>query len=333
VESTTGQPSADLDLSLLDLENNLLENSADFDFFQAYRILTRLNRDLAGIEGHERDISVRPNLSLGYANTDIETIERSEHGYEIISNLAGLYGISSPLPGFYTEELLDNEWEGIDGPREFLDLVQNQLLSKLYDAWLLHKLGHNTVENKQQAYWNLIGALTNNDAIKEDPNSELGQIKLMFGGLFTLYSRSSVALKVLLKSILAVDDIEVREFEQSRSTIPESSRFKLGERNNILGDDAHVGSTIADRNGTVVIGVGPITEQQYTDIFKDESKLALYGRLIKDLVVVPLVLKFEVKVLPDNPGMVLGDRWNTLGETSYLAGVNQEEPNIISLAI
>jgi hypothetical protein len=59
------------------------------------------------------NVRVRPRLGLGFPLRDIEGIEQDEDGrYRIEANFFGLYGVTSPLPTFYTEDLIDEQLQG-----------------------------------------------------------------------------------------------------------------------------------------------------------------------------------------------------------------------------
>lgn len=319
--------------TIFDLKDDLLENGREFDFFQAYRLLLRLNRVSTRSRFEQRDIRVRPNLELGYDDTDVHAVHAldGDKGFEIVTNLAGLYGISSPLPDFYTEELLDYEWDGQDGPRAFLDILHHQLLDKLYHAWRLYRLGQNTVEDRQKSYQQLLASLTNNPTLNDDIDDELSRFKLQFSGLFTLYSKSALGLKTLVRAFLQLPHVRVEQNAERQVRIPDRDRLRLGERSTCLGEDAHLGSQVADRSGAVRIQVGPMSEHHYRKHFLDESRLNLLARLIHEYLVEPLAIQFELLLdLPD-AGTQLGSRWNRLGETSYLT--HPEEHNLTRIFI
>lgn len=306
--------------SIADLKQDLLENGQDFDFFQAYRLLQRLNALSTNSRFDQRDIRVRPNLELGYGDTDIfEILELpGNKGFEVVTNLAGLYGISSPLPDFYTEELLDYEWEGYDGPRAFLDLLNNHLLTKLFDAWRLNRLSQNTIEGRLQDYRRLIASITNNPGLELSPDNELAQQKLRFSGLFSLYTKSATGLRTLLQGYLETDAVEVIEHHRSVSPVPERDRFRLGQQASVLGEDAHIGSRVTDVNSGVSVRVGPIDESVYRDRFVDDGRWLLLTRLVREYLVEPLAVQFELLVHRANGEPGLGQDWNHLGQTSYL---------------
>ncbi|HHO59242.1 MAG TPA: hypothetical protein ENJ64_03290, partial [Thiotrichales bacterium] len=138
------------------IDDILAEGSA-FDFYQAIRLLDRLtpasvcrppvnmpaaeekprrqaktvrrqkktvSRGAGDAAGKLSSIRIRPELNLDYPQADIVAINAlDDGGYEILTTFMGLYGVSSPLPGFITEELLDDEWDEQNAAREFIDIL------------------------------------------------------------------------------------------------------------------------------------------------------------------------------------------------------------------
>ncbi len=89
------------------MKSRLLASGERFSFSQAYRLL----RLLAHREGAQNpSIKVRPNLSLDFPGNDLSEIrEVGTAEYRLTANFLGLYGVTSPLPTFYTEDLLDEQ--------------------------------------------------------------------------------------------------------------------------------------------------------------------------------------------------------------------------------
>ncbi|MGB9701073.1 MAG: type VI secretion system baseplate subunit TssG, partial [Thermodesulfobacteriota bacterium] len=112
--------------SSLNLKLDLLEKGHEFSFFQALRLLRRLTK---GIEqpspegrGH---IKIRPHLSLAFPPADIAQIEENAEdpfSFTVTATFLGLYGSSSPLPTFYTEDLLAEAMEEETVTRDFIDI-------------------------------------------------------------------------------------------------------------------------------------------------------------------------------------------------------------------
>src|SRR5690606_34610108 len=93
----------------------LLARGREFGFFQAVR---QLEAALAGHAriGHlgpvsEERLRLRPELGLGFPTGDIASIDRlpdragQPARYELVSSFLGIYGVSSPMPSYLTEDL------------------------------------------------------------------------------------------------------------------------------------------------------------------------------------------------------------------------------------
>ena len=228
---------AQLTESLKIIESDIIENGSSYDFFQAYRLLQSIN-DTYPITARRpaRKIDVRPELGLGYAESDISEVKLldKQRGYEVVSQLAGLYGVASPLPDFYTEELLDNEWDDLNAPREFLDLLHKQLFPKLYSAWRLYKLNFNAVEKEESSYWQLLYSLLGDT--DDNADESIKKLKLRYFNLFSNKERSTDGLLVIIKDLLNLEKVRIEEFCQQTVKIPHDLLCQLGQRNHQLGE-------------------------------------------------------------------------------------------------
>ncbi len=317
--------------SLKSLEKDILENSSEYEFFQAYRLLEAVNNSYpVSARRPARKIEVRPELTLGYAETDISEIIQldKQGGYEIISQLPGLYGVASPLPDFYNEELLDNEWDDLNAPREFLDIIHKQLFPKLYQAWRLYKLNLNTLERSNDSYWNLLFSLMGDPSSK---NEDTKKLKLRYFSLFSNKERSAAGLKVIISDFLDIDNIEIKEFQHQTVAISEGLRCKLGSQNHKLGD-AHIGSRIEDKTLKVKVIAHEISYSLYQKITKNEKKLAQLKLLLREFLKKPMQIELLINVTLDTSNLILGDCWNQLGVTSTL-GYSQQDIKPINLTL
>src|SRR4051794_9725405 len=114
------------------VEEQLLAHGERFSYFQAIRLL-RLFGKARGMPTDS--LRIRPRLSLGFPENDIERIEpRDSGGYRITANFFGLYGVASPLPTYYTEDLFEEEREGRHATRDFLDVIHHAMYPLLFDA-------------------------------------------------------------------------------------------------------------------------------------------------------------------------------------------------------
>lgn len=304
--------------SLIQLEQDILENGSEYDFFQAYRLLESVNHTYpVSSRRPARKIEVRPELSLGYTEQDISRIVSLDknQGYEIISQLPGLYGVASPLPDFYNEQLLDNEWDEQEAPREFLDIIHKQLFPKLYQAWRLYKLNLNTVERSNESYWNLLYSLLGDPNIE---NNGLKDLKIRYFSLFANKERSKEGVRILISDFLDIENIEIQEFRCQQVNINESLRCRIGYQNNQIGV-AHLGSKILDQSLKISAVATNIPEQQYREIESNTEKMNTLKQLLTEYLKKPLQIDLVMHVVIKEFQVCLGDSWNQLGVTSNLA--------------
>lgn len=317
--------------SLKQLESDILESGSEYNFFQAYRLLESVNQTYpVSARRPARKIEVRPELSLGYSEQDISKINALDknRGYEIISQLPGLYGVASPLPDFYNEELLDNEWDEHEAPREFLDIIHKQLFPKLYQAWRLYKLNLNTVERSNDSYWNLLFSLLGDPNIE---NNGLKDLKLRYFSLFANKERSKEGLRILISDFLDIDNIKIEEFNRQEVSISEGLRCRLGEQNNQIGV-AHIGSRILDQSLRVTAVADNIPEHQYHELQEDTKKLSTLKQLLIEYLKKPLQLDLKLNVEISKSQISLGKNWNQLGVTSNL-GTSMSSKAQTSIAV
>jgi len=152
--------------STINIIEDLQEHSHEYDYFQAVKLLKRYkeaNQEQSSTSRRRRKrekvnettLKIR-ELSLDYADSDINDVYVDNEGnIELTTNFMGLYGISSPLPAYYTEELLDDQWDGDDAPRDFLDIIHQHLYPMLYSAWQKYRFAHQRqiLECTLLVYW------------------------------------------------------------------------------------------------------------------------------------------------------------------------------------
>lgn len=323
--------------SLLELEKDIIDNASQYDFFQTYRLLESVNEAYpTSTRQPKRKIHVRPSLSLAFNNNDVHSVHHLDKklGYEIVTQISGLYGVASPLPDFYNEELLDNEWDELNAPREFLDIIHRQLFPKLYNAWRLYRVNLNTIEKSHNSYWsllyNLLGLPDEADDSQSAPNEIFEKAKLLKIRYFSLFSnkeRSADGLKLLMSDFLDESQIEVIEFDHEEVAIKPELRWQLGSKNTKLGE-AHLGSKIQSQAHKVTIKVSNIEEAKYFALFTDDTWLSTLKLLISHYITRPIKVDLSLDVLPSDNRTQLGTQWNELGKTSVIGHTNKLHQSI-----
>lgn len=315
------------------LEQDLLANSTAYDYFQAVRMIGLLGRRLSknGAGSDNYKLKVSPKLSLDYPSSDISDIHVADREdgkeYSIHTTFMGLYGVSSPLPTYFTEELLDDEWNDIKAPKEFLDVIHQHLYPLLYKAWLKYKFSHNAIERNDVSYWNLLYSLIGIG--DEEVKSAVAQPEslIRYTGLLAQQSRSVVGLQAILQDYFSSYHIDIESCVLRNVSIPAAQRCILGNDNCTLGDNAVLGSHIKDKTGKFTVRIGPLDEMQLIDLKKNKKTLEFIMFVIKSYLVQPLEYDLIFTLTPGTvKGVSLGmNEWSSLGRDSWLGNSGTEE--------
>mgnify|MGYP001574765194 FL=1 len=174
----------------------LLDDGGEFGFFQALRLL-RLR--FPSEKDFVDNVRVRPRLGLGFPLRDIEGIEQDGDGrYRIEANFFGLYGVTSPLPTFYTEDLIDEQLLGHSAGRDFLDILHASLYPLLFRAWEKHRIWIDITERRDVKSLRQLQALIGIADARPEQRDQSNDL-LRYAGLFNQYPRSALGLQQLVK--------------------------------------------------------------------------------------------------------------------------------------
>ncbi len=270
-----------------ELKLDLLKEGHSFSFFQAMRLLRLLHSDSAPdiLNDTSNEISndksenaskqdsiwVRPTLSLGFPAADIETIEELSDGederFEVQANFLGLYGASSPLPVFYTEDLIDEASDDESVAREFIDVFNQRLYQLFYDCCTKYQQAFKVVEegNPQHAerLFCLLGI--GDKEIRSQIPDPYSLIRYL--GLFTQMPRSALGLETLLKDVLKGMDVSVLPCIERKAKIPDDQKLKLGSSSHRLGNNCILGEEVSDRMGKFRLQIGPLDKDEFRGFY------------------------------------------------------------------
>ena len=280
----------------------LLRDGHEFSYFQTLRLLRLFSREgsrKSVFEPIESLIRVRPHLSLAFPPADVKRIEENddEDGprFVAVANFLGLYGSSSPMPTFYTEDLMDEAAEDESTARDFFDVVNGRLFQLLFKCMMkynqfLQIAEEDNDENIERLYC-MLGL---GDAPLRMDLSEPRRL-IRYIGLFTQYPRSALGLQTLLSDALGKAPVNIVPCLYRRAKIPEDQRMKFGGPVGTLGVDAVVGEEIDDRMGKFRVQVGPLKRDLFPKFFPG-------SRLYEDMVALTRLyvldpLEFDMEVI------------------------------------
>jgi len=280
------------------LIDDLLANGHEFTFVQIMRLARRF-LDPAGEMGlpeipWQDRVRVRPELSLAFPASDVAGVDKDGDDLRITATFLGLYGAASPLPTFFTEDLMDEASSDESVCRDFLDIIHQRLYHLWFQCWSKYRLIIRVVEENnpidKERLLCLIGL-----GEKELADSVPDAFSLLrYTGILTQYPRSAMGLKTILRDALGMNNIRIIQNIRRMVSIPDDQRMRMLVSGRRLGMDTVLGSKIADRTGRFRIRIGPLTWREFNDLLpgtpRNDKLAGLTGFYLTD----PLEVELEL---------------------------------------
>ncbi len=324
------------------LKEALITKSRQFSFIQAIRLLKNHLKNEPEEDQGETDalpapsqtswqqaIRVRPELSLAFPGTDIISVEEIDRDgdqapiqmrYQITTAFLGLYGASSPLPTFYTEDLLDEDREDSSVSRDFIDIINTPLYSLLFQVWSKYRLGIKIAEEEDSRCLEQLFCLMGLGSPQMRAEFEDAQSLLRYSGVFTQTPRSAMGLEILLRDALNETCLQIIPCVPRKASIPEDQLCRLGLAACHLGDDCYLGGKIKDRMGKFRVQIGPTDWPTFQEFLPDTARFQKLALLIRAYLDQPLEWDLQVVLAGDQsrPGRLGASSSSRLGWTTWL---------------
>ncbi|NEX17110.1 MAG: type VI secretion system baseplate subunit TssG [Halochromatium sp.] len=335
-DTTLGPEGSNDEIGSVALLGRLLKNPRAFSFAQAVRLL----RQAYGPPGKQGEgvflreqLRVRPELSLGFPPTDmtaIREITKQELGdeevprrFEITATFLGLYGPSSPLPTFYTEELLDEQREDQTVSRDFLDVLNHRFFVFYFLADLHYKLVRRVCTEQDTEVLTRLYALAGlgHPEMLSGPLRDPGSL-LRAIGLLTQFPRSAAGLQHLLMDRLGVP-VEVVQCAPRKADIPLDQRAALGAQASTLGANSHIGTEADAASSKIQLRIGAMDAETFRRYQFGTPDYAELVRLICYFCTQPLEFDLQFLLAPDEaqPASLGSSEWSSLGCNAWMAPV------------
>ncbi len=309
-----------------DLKLTLIKEGRAFSFYQVMRLLRLFDKNTRTGDATyltSANIRIFPNLSLTFPASDVEKIQAIEGDnatrYHVTANFLGLYGSSSPLPTFYTEDLIDEASDDESAGREFINILNHRLYLLLFETWEKYRQFIQVTEEKNPQYierlFCLIG-LGETIHRKEIPDA-LRLLRYM--GLFSQFPRSAAGLKTILEDALGLP-VEVVPCVMRKARIPDDQLLRLGKFGAVLGKSSFVGREIPDRTGKFRLRVGPLSAVDYRRFFPGSDTYNELVMLTNLYLLDPLEYELEVYMQKKQTqtARLGGAEWSRLGMDTWL---------------
>jgi type VI secretion system protein ImpH len=311
-----------------ELKNTLLAEGSDFSFFQVFRLLRCLlppdeRRKLSSAAAMNA-VRVVPNLSLAFPAADVEKVERqggAEGGrYAVVANFMGLYGAASPLPTFYTEDLIAEEAVDESAGRGLFNLINQRLYTLLFNCWSKYRLPLRVLEEDDGDTIERLFCLAGlgEPGFREKLPSPLRLLRYI--GLFTQLPRSALGLQTLLSDAMEGPPVRLTPCVPRMAPIPKDQQLSMGKSGCNLGVNSYLGDRIADRMGKFRIHLGPVSNIDFHRLVPGRANYAWLTLLTGLYVTEPLEYEVELIMAAGEAQSVrLGDPASaTLGVDSWI---------------
>ncbi|WP_269901411.1 type VI secretion system baseplate subunit TssG [Paenalcaligenes faecalis] len=297
------------------LEKHVLGQANRYAFFEVMRSLRQSGLSDSALR---EKVRVRPNLSLAFPDTDLASMVVDEDGiYHIEANFFGLYGVASPLPTFYTEDLIQESMQGDSAMRDFIDIFHTVLYPLLYQAWEKYKLWLSVTEHENslrlQQLYALIGLRD-----RKEWQSEAAYL-LPFAGNLSVSPRSALGLEALLQGVLEHKQLRVMTCVEQTVQMPIEARTYLGQQAYQLGEDSMLGEQVKDCTGKIEIEMWGFSSARFTVFLLGSERYQQMQRLLRWYSPKALSCDLLLWLEPNQrEPLQVGQSWCQLGLNTWL---------------
>ncbi|MGF1751775.1 type VI secretion system baseplate subunit TssG [Vibrio cionasavignyae] len=324
--------------------NQLSASTNEFSFYQAVSLLEKYYQLESGTDfvavGENKyfyqeriEFSVSPNLSFPKSDMDyIAHMERNGRNYSRVeTNFLGLHGSSSPLPATYTEKLAGRDPE--DNPvKDFFDFFHNRYNSLLYRVWKKYRYHIQYQSGASDQFSGRVLHLAGlSSVIQECDVAELDRAKILsYVNQLSTRTRSPKLISGIVAHYFSLSSVKIEEWVYRRVNISAIQRNKLNRSNCLLGQNLHLGQSVADLNGKFNVCIDNInfaTFKQFSNGGElHRTLVALMRFILRDPMSWDLMLTVDLDSIPKN--MLGQGKGNNLGQTFWLGKPSAQDAQI-----
>jgi len=317
------------------LMEDLVKNGPSYNVWQAIWLGENITKkDNPGRKDYlleQTGLNFRPNENYEYPPRDIRSITYQNGVITFILTFMGLYGINSPLPRCYHEQVALQQrllGTGEVPLQNFLDIFNNRFYFLYYQAWKKYRFYLHLNGEKDDKITERINSFTGSGLFAKRKTPEISDYALLkFSGLLSQRVRNKAGLKILISHLFPQYEMKIKEFVPrwvELTDIPE-----LGNNENKLGENNFIGKRILDYSSRVCIQIGPISFEDYLDFLPGKEKSNRLIELLQLYLNDGLEFDFEFKI---NSDTIVSVSWNDdrlkLGSTLWLGKPQNEFVNV-----
>ena len=317
------------------LINNLVQDGQAYHVWQAVWLCEQITKnkfpERKDFLFEQTGLRFRPHENYEYPPRDIRAIKYSGNEIEFVLNFLGLYGINSPLPRCYHEQVaiqLRTLGEGSVPLQDFYDLFNNRFYWLYYQSWKKYKFYLFLNRDLNNKVVERINSFTGRGLFSKSKESVINDLALLkFSGLFSSRVRNKNGLSILLSYFFPKYKMEIKEFVPK--WIKLSGIPSLGDDGFILGENSYIGEYAVDYMSRICIKIGTLTFEEYINFLPGTEQSKRLIELLKLYLNDGLEFDFEFKIDPDTIAMISWDDERLkLGSTLWLGKPDRDDVNV-----
>lgn len=280
-------------------------------------------------------LEFRPYEMYVYPPKDIRSFEFKNDVMYFVMNFMGLYGVNSPLPRCYHEQVALQQT--LHGPgqvplQNFYDIFNNRFYWLYYQAWKKYRyylqLSDDPTNKTMQRVFSFIGQGPQH---KKDTTA-INRFKLLqCSGVLCSRIRNKAGMHILCAEFFPQFKFKIKEFIPHMVKLAE--RPYLGNQNKEkafqLGGFSVVGESMLDCMSRIRVEIGPINFDDFLEFIPGGKFAGLLKKLLN--LYINDGLEYDIKLIVKTAGIKLKP-WNDprirLGSTLWLGKPKQESVEV-----
>ncbi len=327
MEAELGQ---DFSRVIADLERH----APNYNVFQAIYLAElasgKLNPQRKDFGFDQTGLHFRPHENYVYAPTSIRSLEVRDGVMKFVLTFMGLYGVNSPLPRCYHEQVAMQQsahGEGEVPLQNFLDIFNSRFYWLYYQAWKKYRYYLQLREEAGNKTTQRVFAFIGQSFGAHQETSKIPRFQLLqFSGILSNRSRSKAGLQILLSEFFPKYKITIHEFVPHWVQLAETPKVggKDGEPFR-LGVNSVVGRSMLDYTSRIRVEIGPMPFVDYLDFTPEGKKAALLRELLQ--LYLNDGLEFDVRLIIASESIITKpwkDKRIKLGTSMWLGRPKEE---------
>jgi type VI secretion system protein ImpH len=271
------------------LIEELGKRAPEYSVFQAIYLAEKLSKQIHPDRDDDRfdqkGLHFRPYEYYVFPPKDIRRFEYENGIMTFILNFMGLYGVNSPLPRCYHDEVASQQ--NVHGAgqvplQNFLDIFNTRFYWLYYQAWKKYRFFLQVGSDFKNKIMQRVFAFTGQVTDSHNQRDIVSRFKLLrLSGVLSLRVRNKAGLIALLKEFFPHIPVKIIEFVPSRVHLSELPIVGgAGEGSFRLSGGGTLGRLVIDYMSRIRIEMGPISFDEYLEFTPESKKAALLRELV-----------------------------------------------------